>query len=347
MSAIIAFAGPSLPAAERKRFKGVRFEPPARQGDVWRALERAPQVIALIDGIFESAPSVWHHEIRSALASGVAVFGAASMGALRAVELSPLGMIGIGEVYRDYASGRWNDDAAVALLHARAEHGFRALTVPLVTVDDALRKALAAKVITPAAVRALWPMAQAMHFHDRTWPRLYAQATWPAALTAAFERWRRAKYVDIKSRDAAECLDTALAFARSGAVAPRVPARSFSSRVRAQRLLDTQGDALKASWESASGFEEANAGLRTLLLAGWAQGLGLTVPHDSVVAWERRLAQAVADAGERTRLAGVFALEEWVLQNAHQMWADGPRRIEGLALEKVRQRVKAKRRERR
>ena len=344
MSAVIAFAGPSLAAAERKRFKGIRFEPPARQGDVWRALERGPKVIALIDGVFESEPSVWHHEIRSALASGVAVFGASSMGALRAVELAPYGMIGVGEVYRGYASRKWSDDAAVALLHGRAEHGFRALTVPLVTVDDALRAACAAKLITQAAAAKLSPVAKAMHFHDRTWPRLYQEAKWPAEVVAAFERWRRAEYVDVKTRDARECLQAALTFARSGAVAPLVEAGTFSSRVRAQRLLDVQGDALKAAMASPLCMEQTHQGLRTLLLAGWACSLGLTPPAQWSADWERKLRGGVPDAAERRRLAAVFALEQWVLENAHQMWADGPRNIEGLALERVRQAVRPKRR---
>ena len=81
---IAAFLGPSLPAAQAR---GFRLFPPARQGDVWRALELGARAIALIDGVFESQPSVWHREILDALDAGVPVFGGASMGALRAAEL--------------------------------------------------------------------------------------------------------------------------------------------------------------------------------------------------------------------------------------------------------------------
>ena len=79
----IAFVGPTLSSAEASRF-GCEVRPPARQGDVWRALLEHPRALVLIDGVFESTPSVWHHELRAALASGIAVFGASSMGALRA-----------------------------------------------------------------------------------------------------------------------------------------------------------------------------------------------------------------------------------------------------------------------
>src|SRR5205823_8696241 len=71
---LVAFLGPSLPAAEARG----TVLPPARKGDVWRALVRyRPAAIALIDGVFESEPSVWHHEILDALDAGVRVFGGA------------------------------------------------------------------------------------------------------------------------------------------------------------------------------------------------------------------------------------------------------------------------------
>ncbi len=104
---LIVFLGPSLPRAEAKRLApSATFWPPARQGDVFRALDRRPRAIALIDGVFEGAPSVWHHELRAALAAGVTVFGASSMGALRAAELRDEGMIGVGQVYEQYAVAR-------------------------------------------------------------------------------------------------------------------------------------------------------------------------------------------------------------------------------------------------
>ena len=71
-------------------------------------------------------------------------------------------------------------------------------------------------------------------------------------------------------------------------------------------------------------------------LVGWAKSLGLTAPAERVARWERRLRGVVRDAAERRRFARGFALEGWVLENAHQLWADGPRRLEGLVLEKVR-----------
>ena len=49
---------------------------------------------------------MWHKEILFALSEGIDVYGAASMGALRAAELDAFGMRGIGDVYSAYAEGR-------------------------------------------------------------------------------------------------------------------------------------------------------------------------------------------------------------------------------------------------
>ena len=106
VNGLVAFLGPSLPADEARRIApGAALLPPAGQGDVWPALERRPRAIALVDGVFEGRPSVWHHELLDALDAGVAVFGGASMGALRAAELAGHGMVGVGEIHRAYATG--------------------------------------------------------------------------------------------------------------------------------------------------------------------------------------------------------------------------------------------------
>ena len=60
------------------------------------AVRRGVRVIGLVDGVFERVPAVWHKEILFALSEGVHVYGAASMGALRAAELDTFGMRGVG-----------------------------------------------------------------------------------------------------------------------------------------------------------------------------------------------------------------------------------------------------------
>ena len=67
--------------------------------------ESAPRAIGIIDGVFLDVASVWHREILWALSQGVHVFGAASMGALRAAELDGFGMRGVGRSTPRIATG--------------------------------------------------------------------------------------------------------------------------------------------------------------------------------------------------------------------------------------------------
>ena len=96
---MVVFLGPSLAREEAKALVRCRLLPPARQGDVWKALAYRPRVLVLIDGVFELQPSVWHRELLATIDAGVTVFGASSMGALRAAEFDSHGMVGIGKVY--------------------------------------------------------------------------------------------------------------------------------------------------------------------------------------------------------------------------------------------------------
>ena len=83
------FLGPTLHRTKaRKLLRSAEYLPPVNGGDILSMLKYKPSYLAVIDGNFGTKPSVWHKEILYALCSGCAVLGAASMGALRAAELS-------------------------------------------------------------------------------------------------------------------------------------------------------------------------------------------------------------------------------------------------------------------
>lgn len=324
----LAFVGPTLPAREAAKF-GCAVRPPARQGDVWRALVKRPRALVLIDGVFEGQPAVWHHELRAALDAGVAVFGAASMGALRAAELWPFGMIGVGEIFGSYRDGTRIDDADVALLHADAEHGFRALTVPQVTVEHAARLAVKAKVLTAAEGKRLVRRSAALHYTDRTWHALKAPA------------WLARPECDLKAKDARACLQVAAEWVNSGAPAPAPRAWSASSHVRRRRLFDAAPGVLDRLAGAPDAEALADAGTRRKLLAGWARAMGLTPPGARVARLLQNLPRAGLAADEAVALAEELALEEELLQTPERWLADGPSRLEGLAAEaKLRRRWK-------
>jgi hypothetical protein len=70
-----------------------------------------------VDGYFERVPAVWHKEVLWAISQGIRVYGSASMGALRAAELSAFGMIGIGKIFEWYRDGVIERDDEVAVAH--------------------------------------------------------------------------------------------------------------------------------------------------------------------------------------------------------------------------------------
>lgn len=327
---IVVFLGPSLPRAEARRIVRADFRPPARQGDVFRALADRPRVIALIDGVFESQPSVWHHELIAAAASGVHVLGASSMGALRAAEL-PGVVTPVGEIAKRYASGTWNDDAFVALLHADEELGFRPLTLPWVNAWATAHAAAKKRVITNAQARQLAFTAERVFFQERTWRTVLDEVGWPDALRARFEAFVRRGAVDLKASDARKCLARA---AQLGAKpARRASAFTASSFVRRHRLAETYVAELATLSTRADRDALALDGTRRLLIAGFARSAGLEPERAAVVRWLERLPTRRIAEDERVALAEALALEELVLSAPERFLTDGPSRLEGLVAE--------------
>jgi hypothetical protein len=114
-----------------------------------------PPAIGLVDGRFDSLPSVWHKEILWALSAGIPVYGAASMGALRAAELDRFGMCGVGQVYQAYRDGTLEDDDEVAVAHAGVDEGWRPLSDAMVDVRRVLGCAQREGVISEAEAERL------------------------------------------------------------------------------------------------------------------------------------------------------------------------------------------------
>ncbi|HET7754374.1 MAG TPA: TfuA-like protein [Anaeromyxobacteraceae bacterium] len=339
---LVAFLGPSLPAAEARRIApGATVLPPAARGDVWRALALRPRAIALVDGVFESRPSVWHHELLDALDAGVAVFGGGSMGALRAAELQEYGAVGVGEIFRAYRDGKLVGDDEVALLHADAEHGWRGLTVPLVAVRAA------ARALGGRDGRRLVRAAEGIFYQERSWRAVLAAARLAPAARARFDALAARGLPDPKADDARACLEAAATFVTAGAPEPGAPwpPRPRPSHVRRRRL--EASPVLAAVTAVPGAGDRADAGLRTLALAALGRSLGIQVTASEAdaagAAWFERLgvrpraraaflAASGLDRAEAARFFEVLALERRVLARAAHLLPDGPSPLEGLAL---------------
>jgi hypothetical protein len=170
----VVFVGPTLPAAEaRARLPGARVLPPVAVGDVLALARRRIAHIAIIDGAFEHMAAVWHKEILIALERGIAVWGAASMGALRAAELARFGMRGVGGIYRDFAAGRLVADDEVAVAHLPAAYDHRATSEALVNLRHGIARA---PMLAPRTRQALIALARARFYRERSWDALIADA---------------------------------------------------------------------------------------------------------------------------------------------------------------------------
>jgi len=181
---VVIFLGPSLPLDEARGLLDATYLPPARQGDIYRATrDLRPMAIGLVDGTFRETPAVWHREILWALHSGVYVFGAASMGALRAAELAPFGMRGVGAVFEAYRDGcfppyppPFDADDEVAVTHGPAESRYIRLSEALVDIRHSLACAAEAGAIGLETRDSLLLLAKQTFYPNRLWRHLLRSA---------------------------------------------------------------------------------------------------------------------------------------------------------------------------
>jgi hypothetical protein len=159
---VVIFAGPTrLPVLPDyiERFG------PARARDLQNANLQPGDTCLLIDTLFGHVPTVTHPELLALLRAGVRVVGAASAGALRAVELRRDGMFGVGRIYRAFETGLLRDDGEVAVATRADTH--EATTLALVQVRYLLNIAVKAGCDAGSAGLVL-ERSRKMYFLERS-----------------------------------------------------------------------------------------------------------------------------------------------------------------------------------
>jgi hypothetical protein len=204
-SRAVVFAGPSLPPSTAPSDALLDWRPPIRQGDLYKAALSRPALIGIIDGYFEVVPTVWHKEILWTMAQGIHVYGAGSIGALRAAELAAFGMTGVGNVYRKFRDGVLTDDDEVAVLHGPPELDYVALTEAMVNVRATVDEGLRLNLLEPATGATLVRIGKEMFYKARTYNAILAAVVEgglaPDAL-ARFVAWLPQGRMDQKRLDA-------------------------------------------------------------------------------------------------------------------------------------------------
>jgi hypothetical protein len=165
---IHVFAGPTLTGADRRRSTaGMRVLGPARHGDLFDPAIGDGDTVVLLDGLYHHTPALRHKEILHALDRGIAVIGAASIGALRAAELAGTGMVGVGRIHHAYASGAIDGDDEVAVVHA-PDGDYAASTWPLVNLRHVLALAVRDQVAGSETAFTVLEELRGIHYPHRT-----------------------------------------------------------------------------------------------------------------------------------------------------------------------------------
>lgn len=339
---VAVFLGPSLDQATARAWLPANYYPPVRMGDIYRLVTSGVRLIVIIDGVFHATTPVWQREIVAAMRHGITVVGASSMGALRAVELEPFGMIGHGTIVDWYRTGRIEGDDEVALLHADGEFGYRALSEPLVNIRWNLDRAEADGVLTPAEADSLLAEMQALDHSVRSYPALIESVAFQRLDASVRDRARR--YLgpgaeSLKAADAvsalrwcaehlAELLDAPVPPPPDGRRRERVDEQMLRGvPTRGQRLVPLQ-EVLRhiAAADQVRAASIVNHAARRYYLLDWASQAGVSPPADVVPLYEQewitrhhvvdRAAWCRANALTRDELSTELAnraVAEWLL----------------------------------
>jgi len=208
----VVFLGPSLVRAEADGLIAADYRPPIRRGDL-ETVEPGRTVL-ILDGEFDQSLSVSPKEILRCLQAGSVVLGASSMGALRAVELAPLGMIGIGRVFELYRTGRIEGDDEVAVSYCPLT--MQAHTIPLVNIRCWLESARCAGCLEAIEPERILRRARRIFYADRTPERVLAVLA-ECLGAERFESLRArglAEIPDVKADDARTALSAIRQFVR-------------------------------------------------------------------------------------------------------------------------------------
>ena len=173
MFKVIIYAGLSIPFDEAKKILNtsedaeVVYKRPIQRGDLGQAIKEHPNIIGIIDGVFHQNSAVGHKEILNVMKKGIKVFGASSMGALRASELDTLGMHGIGYVYEQYTSGEVDSDDDVAVM--LDSDTLEALSEPLINMKYVFTNAVSENIITEEEKDELLSIAKKTFYPKRNY----------------------------------------------------------------------------------------------------------------------------------------------------------------------------------
>lgn len=175
----IIFLGPSLSHEKARKIFDADYRPPARKGDFLRLaadFDVVEMAIGFVDGVFlQDYPPTPIEVYHLARKNGVLLVGAASLGALRAVELEKFGMVGIGKIFQLYKTGKVNADDEVAVTFA-SEGDYQLQSEAMIDIRYNLYLAHKKGVINEKAKSMLIRLAKEIYFPHRKYTYILEEA---------------------------------------------------------------------------------------------------------------------------------------------------------------------------
>ena len=175
----IIFLGPSLSREKARKIFDADYRPPARKGDFLRLaadFAAVEMTVGFIDGVFlQDYPPTPIEVYHLARKNGVLLAGAASLGALRAVELEKFGMVGIGKIFQLYKTGKLNADDEVAVTFA-SEGDYQLQSEAMIDIRYNLYLAHKKEVISEKAKSVLVQLAKEIYFPHRKYTYILEEA---------------------------------------------------------------------------------------------------------------------------------------------------------------------------
>jgi hypothetical protein len=167
----VIFLGPSLSHEKaRSILAEADYRSPAKKGDLLKlAADPDTKMVGLVDGVFlQDYPPTPIEVYQLARKNGVLLAGAASIGALRAVELEKFGMVGIGKVFELFKNGKLNADDEVAVTFS-PDGDYRLQSEAMVDIRYNLFLAMKRGIIERQTKKAITRVAKGIYFPHRNY----------------------------------------------------------------------------------------------------------------------------------------------------------------------------------
>src|ERR1044072_1689729 len=168
MNLPIVFLGRSLNIKTAKEVVNADFRPPAKKGDFIKlSMISEPSIVILIDGVFlQDYPPTPIEVFQIIRKYNFQVYGASSIGALRAVELEKFGMMGIGRIFELYKKNIINSDDEVAVTF---DSEYNLISEAMIDIRYNIFLALKNKIIDKETKKRLIKLAKSIYFPYRNY----------------------------------------------------------------------------------------------------------------------------------------------------------------------------------